>query len=335
MGRKITIRVHYPLSSGRMALRTDGDWDRDIKPVSVSRDGTRFDFCLEPDKPYVYFKPVIRENGTIHWAQGDNYLAFPSGRGARNVHPYFFADPVCSACVLQRVPSAGAMKEHAVRVFYPPGYHENTLARYPVLYMHDGQNLFFPGEAFNGQHWKVQETLRILDSMSLVKKAIVVGIYPGDRKADYTSPGYEAYGRFIVEELKPWVDSTYRTLKGPAHTAVMGSSLGGVVSLFLGWQWPEVFGKVACMSSTFGWKDDLFDRVESEQRRAISIYLDSGWPRDNYEVTRSMRALLQRRGFQDGRDLLYFAFPEARHDERHWAVRAHVPFQFFFGRQAA
>jgi enterochelin esterase-like enzyme len=198
--------------------------------------------------------------------------------------------------------------------------------------MQDGQNLFFAGEAFGGQHWMIEETLRVLDAMSLVRKAIVVGVYPQDRMADYTRPGYEEYGRYLVDEVKPWVDTTYRTLAGPADTVVMGSSLGGVVSLYLAWQWPGVFGNAACLSSTFGYRDDLHDRIEREPKRAIKIYLDSGWPRDNYETTRSMRNTLRARGYRDGEDLFYLAFPNARHDERAWAMRAHIPFQFFFER---
>ena len=69
------------------------------------------------------------------------------------------------------------------------------------------------------------------------------------------------YGRFLVETLKPLIDAKYRTLTGPADTAVMGSSLGGVVSFYLGWQGPDMFGKVACLSSTFGYRDDLIERV--------------------------------------------------------------------------
>jgi enterochelin esterase-like enzyme len=76
-----------------------------------------------------------------------------------------------------------------------------------------------------------------------MEEVIVVGICPNERMTEYTLPGYEDYGRFLVETLKPMVDAKYRTLSGPTDTAVMGSSLGGVVSFYLGWQWPDVFGK--------------------------------------------------------------------------------------------
>ena len=87
------------------------------------------------------------------------------------------------------------------------------------------------------------------------------------------------------------------------RAVVMGSSLGGVVSLFLAWQWPGVFGNAGCLSSTFGFRDDLLERIESEPKRPIKIYLDSGWPHDNYETTRIMRntlrgARIERRRFE-------------------------------------
>ena len=114
----------------------------------------------------------------------------------------------------------------------------------------------------------------------------------------------------------------------------MGSSLGGVVSFYLGWQWPEVFGKVACLSSTFTFRDDLIERVAAEPKRALKIYLDSGWPRDNYEATRSMRDRLIWKGYRPGTDLFYLAFPEAKHDENAWAARSPIPFHFFFRKNS-
>ena len=321
----IRVRVHYPLGAGRLVLRTDADWERDIEPVDTGPSGSEFDFTLHSNEPFVYFKPVIRDSGGERWSAGENYLALAGGRQPREVYPYFDTDERCSACELREL-------DHRYRVFYPPGYHENILKRYPVLYMHDAQNLFFPNEAFQGHHWRVPETLGLLDAMNLVDKVIVVGIYPNQREVDYTKPGYEGYGRFIAETLKPEIDREFRTLTGAESTAVMGSSLGGVVSFYMAWQWPEMFGLAACMSSTFGFRDDLAARVESEPRRAIRIYLDSGWPRDNYEATRDMRARLQRKGYRDGSDLFYLGFPEALHNESSWAMRCHVPFQLFFGR---
>jgi predicted alpha/beta superfamily hydrolase len=335
-GHRVRVRVHYPLAAGRMALRSEQDWDADVEPVAEDGGGTCFEFELSWERGvHNYFKPVLHDAGGSHWAQGENYLALSTSAAApgglvRDVYPHFFSDTGCSECGILRRQSRDGEREHALRVFHPPGYDENTLESFPVVYMQDGQNLFFPQEAFGGNPWRIGETLRILDAMNLIRKVIVVGIYPRDRMLDYTQEGYESYGRYLVDEVKPWVDATYRTLREPRNTVTMGSSLGGLVSLLLGWRWPEVFGCIGCLSSTFGWREDLFARIGSEPKRPIRIYLDSGWPRDNYEVTRAMRDLLVTRGYAEGRDLLYLAFPRATHDEASWAMRAHVPFQFFF-----
>lgn len=329
------VRVHYPLrvaGSGtpppEMRLRFDADWELDLLPSSISADRERFDFALPAQKPFTSFKPVLRDGTSVRWSQGDDFLAV--GSAPTDVHPYFEPDDACHVCTLHAVPSSILEQGRDVRVFLPPGYDENTCERFPVLYMQDGQNLFFPHESFGGKHWRVEETLKHLGAMNLIRKVIVVGVYSRDRMRDYTSPGYHEYGRFLVEELKPWVDERYRTLRTPEHTAVMGSSLGGVVSLHLGWQWPRVFGLVGCMSSTFGFRDDLLERVLGDERRPLRIYLDSGHPRDNFEATRGMLSALLSRGYLEGVDVAYMAFPGARHDEEAWAMRVHLPFQFFF-----
>ncbi len=337
VGRRQVVRVHYPMgplgsgTAGELGLRADPDWERSLRPVEVGPGGTRFDFELDAGSPFRHFKPVLERAGRTLWAQGENSLLLRDGAARLDVYPHFAADSSCHVCEARHVPSSFEERGYDVRVFLPAGYDENTLQSFPVLYMQDGQNLFFPEQAPRGKHWRVPETLRALDAMCLVRQVIAVGIYPRDRMREYTRPGYEAYGRFLADELKPWVDRHYRTLQGPRHTAVMGSSLGGVVSLHAAWSHPHVFGLVGAMSSTFGYRDDLVERVLWEEPRELRIYLDSGWPRDNYEATRNMAAALRLRGFQDGRDLFYLAFPDGRHEEQSWAMRVHLPFQFFFG----
>ncbi len=325
---RATLRVHYPLRSGRIVVRAEPNWTQDIPPVAVAADGSWHDFVMPPREAFRYFKPV-RIDADERWSMGANQLWIAAGKARQDVYPYFDADQRCSECELLHLQDENG-RGHQFRVFYPPGYHENTLRSYPVLYMQDGQNLFFRDEAFGGQHWRIAETLQRLEVMNSIEQVIVVGVYPKDRLVDYTAPGYEAYGRFLAESLKPYIDAHYRTRREAHSTAVMGSSLGGVVSLFLAWQYPDVFGAAACLSSTFGWRDDLAARVASEPKRPVKIYLDSGWPNDNFEATRHMRSLLLSRGFQAGTDIHHFAFPDAAHDEHHWAMRAHLPLQLFF-----
>lgn len=322
----LKVRVHYPPGAD-LWLRAEPDWEADI--AAVRRDVERGIswFELSGGAPHLFFKPVLRRDGQVVWAQGENCLSL---RGAEplDVFPYFDADTSCHVCDKHVVPASFEARGYEVRVFLPPGYDENTLESFPVLYAQDGQNLFFAGEAYGGRDWRLRETLAVLDSMNLLRRVIVAGIHSRDRDRDYTDPGYEAYGEFVARELKPWVDGRYRTRPGPKDTAAMGSSLGGVVSLHLGWRWPEVFGAVACLSSTFGYRDDLLERVARGPRPSLRIYLDSGWPGDNYEATRAMHQALLASGFVDGRDVLHLAFPRAMHDEDAWGARAHLPLQF-------
>ncbi len=322
---RITIR--YPLGADRMVLRTSLDWDRDVLPIQQGPEAAVFDVDFEGI--ILTFKPCLLRGHGFHWSRGTDYVVSQHDPDPE-VWPFFFAEQQGRVSEVMHFERDG--QRHAVRAYLPPGYDENSLRTFPVLYMQDGRNLFFPEEAFGGNEWQVDETMDRLDRMNAVRKVIVVGIAPIDRMKDYTLPGYAAYAAFVTGTIKPAIDRAYRTRRAAADTVVMGSSLGGVVSLFLAWQHPETFGGAACLSSTFGYQDDLFQRIASEPRRAIRIYLDSGWPRDNFDATNAMRDLLVRRGYQLGVDVLQFSFPDGLHSEGSWAGRVHVPFQFFFGR---
>ncbi len=337
------ITVTYPLGSlesrsARLVLRTDLDWDADLLPVEVLDPGLpgalgdRVVFDIPFSAPFHAVKPCIRDSDALHWSKGSDYV-LSAHEPDPDIWPYFFGEERGRVSEILRVPCVeGDERSHAVRVYFPPGYDENTLRRFPVVYMNDGQNLFLPEEAFAGQEWQVDETMDRLDRMNAIRKALVVGVAPADRMLQYTHPGYQAYGRFMVERLKPLMDELFRTRPGPTDTVVMGSSLGGVVSLYLAWEHPGVFGRAACLSSTFGFQDDLFQRIENEPKRDILLYLDSGWPRDNFDATNAMRDLLLSRGYVLGQDLVQFSFPDGKHDEGSWSGRLHVPFQFFLGR---
>ena len=327
---KQLIRVTYPQHDARITLRTDENWDVDVE--AISRRGCTTKFQIETDRPYFYFKPVLLRDGTATWSRRENFLAVATSEAPLEVYPFFREDARRSVCELMPPLASPSGVEHRFRVFLPPGYHENTLKKYPVLYMHDGHNLFFKEEAFVGNTWQTDEIINMLDKMNAIEEVVIVGIFPHDRMTEYTMPGYEDYGRFLVETLKPLIDAKYRTLPGPRTTGVMGSSLGGVVLFYLGWQWPDVFGKIACLSSTFTYRDNLLDRVSSERKRKILIYLESGWPGNNYEATRSMRDRLIWKGYLPGYELFYLAFPEAKHNENAWAARSPIPFQFLFGK---
>ncbi len=326
------VEVVYPLSKGDLVLRSECDWSSDIEPSWVDRKLRRFRFDLAHERPYLAFKPCIRLGDDLHWSEGPNKLALLSTQRRHRIYPRFQSGSKGALTPVRIIPSTILDRDHRVRVYIPAGYGENRLKSYPVLYMHDGRNLFLPQEAFEGKEWRVDENLEMLDSMNLIDQVIVVGLHAGDREREYTSPGYESYGRALVEEIKPWIDLNFRTLPQRRWTGIMGSSLGGVVTLFVAWQWPEIFANASCLSSTFGYQDDLLKRVEEadiSRRRHLRIYLDSGWPGDNYEATLSMALALIERGFRLGNNLFHFAFPNAAHDESAWSARFHLPLQLF------
>ncbi len=331
--RRRRLHVHVPAGQGSVVLRTDADWERDLQPVSVSADGNTSTFQLESPRPFVYLKPCLRTaTGALRWAVGPNLLALMTFTAEAHVHPYFDGSEKGSFSELVELDSRILGRKHRLRVYLPPGYRENPLRKYPVFYMHDGKNLFFPAEAFMGRDWQVDDSLQMLDSMSAIDRVLIVGVHSGDRNSEYTKPGYEAYARSIVEEVRPVVAAKLRVHDSPRETGVIGSSLGGVAAFYMAWQYPQVFGFAACMSSTFSYQDDLIERVLSEPRSTSKFYLDSGWPNDNYEVTLAMAMALSERGYKVREDFLHLAFPGEQHDERAWSRRLHLPFQLAMGR---
>lgn len=330
-----TLRIAYPAGRGRMVLRTQNDWDKDVEPIAVSEDGTTWTFELSAYQPFIYFKPcLVTDDGVYHWSVGANKLLLMEEKDQRILYPFFFGSERGRYSKLIEFPSKILNRNHYLRVYLPPGYEENTLSTYAVAFMQDGQNLFFPEEAFLGQTWEVDETSQTLRSMSAVEDFVIVGIRPGDRMKEYTSPGYVDYARSLAEEIVPLAESKLRIGKDRRNRSVWGSSLGGVVSFYTVWQYPEIFGVAVCMSSTFSHKDDLIERVMSEPPKDVGFYLDSGWPEDNYEVTMAMAMALVSRGWKYGFNLFHLCFPHAVHDESSWGMRLHLPMQFINGAVA-
>lgn len=160
-------------------------------------------------------------------------------------------------------------------VYVPKGY-ENSEKKYPVIYMHDGQNLFDAKTSFAGE-WNVDETLD-----SLKTQAIVIGIEHGNEKrTDELTPfpnkkhgGGKAddYLDFIVKTLKPYVDKNYRTKTNPRNTVIFGSSLGGLISYYAVLKYPEVFGKAGVFSPSFWFSDEIYKMTENSKKIKAKIY---------------------------------------------------------------
>jgi predicted alpha/beta superfamily hydrolase len=207
--------------------------------------------------------------------------------------------------------------------------------------MHDGQNAFEDTTSFTGVSWGTDQTSHSLTAQGLMDEIIVVGIsnVGSGRVYEYTpgppsgrTGGADLYARFLIETVKPWVDGHYRTLPGCEDTALMGSSLGGLVSFYLGWRYPEAFSKVACLSSSFMWNGlELVRQVQSSSERVpVKFYIDAGTNRDPLTPTKLMKEALVARGYVKGKDLSYYEHKGGRHHESSWAARVHRPLRYLF-----
>lgn len=234
--------------------------------------------------------------------------------------------------------------ERTLIVYVPPNYERELERRYPVLYMHDGQNLFDPSTAFGGNEWRLDDTAEELIERGAIEPLIIVGIYnTGEQRIHEYTPTADAklgggkadlYGKMIVEEVKPFIEKTYRTLPGAENTAMGGSSLGGLVTLHLGLQYSNVFGKLAVLSPSVWW-DNKYILREIEQLPAkppLKIWLDMGTAEGgmSLEDTEMLRDAMSVKGWQVGRDLAYSEIEGATHSEIAWAERVGPFLKFLF-----
>jgi len=219
-------------------------------------------------------------------------------------------------------------------VWLPPSYKKESHRRYPVLYIQDGQNIMDPRTAYVGIDWQVDETAMRLIKLGDLQELIIVGIYnTPERLEEYSdSTKGKNYMKFMVEQLKPFIDKYYRTLSGKEYNAVMGSSMGGLISFLLVWNYPDVFGKAACMSSSFYYDSDkAINMVKNYvgEKKKIKIYIDHG--EDGLPRGQKMFCELSQKGYLIGTDIDYYYSPGADHTESEWAKRIPRPLLFFFG----
>jgi predicted alpha/beta superfamily hydrolase len=229
-----------------------------------------------------------------------------------------------------------------VRIYLPPSYERESNRRFSVLYVHDGQNAFTTvgtNVAFGWGNWELDKTVTELSSAGKMQDIIMVAVdCTAERYLDYRGPAYqyteaelkevkrpppapgdntffEKYARFLIEELKPKIDREYRTLADPAHTGVMGSSMGGICSLAMAWDRPEVFGKAASLSGAFQVERTNFLanvlRTYRGKPKPFHVYLDSGTcdfsgGDDGRRHTDAVAGGLRRIGWREGKDLVHY-----------------------------
>lgn len=237
--------------------------------------------------------------------------------------------------------------DRTVIVFVPPGYDADDVRRYPVLYLHDGQNIFDKATAF-GEEWHLDETAQQLIEERAIEPMIMVGIYnAGEKRIDEYTPtrvekkgrGGEAdrYGQMLVQELKPFIDERYRTLPSAGNTALGGSSLGGLVTMHIGLKYPTAFGKLAVISPSVWWDNRVILREVAAvpSKLPLRIWLDAGTG-EGQEVTsdtRMLRDALVAKGWSLDGDLKYHEAEGHGHDERSWAARMGDVLRYLFPAQ--
>lgn len=259
-----------------------------------------------------------------------------------------------------------------VVVWLPAGY-DGSDERYAVLYMHDGQNLFDPATSMGGEPWAVDRHLDALARAHRARPTIVVGVWNTDQRSREYAPAAplatlpapvvaeaglgeipllsDNYVEFLTQELKPFVDARYRTRPGRDDTVVMGSSMGGLISLYALARRPDVFGAAGCLSTHWPItvNPDFLQRPgDPRVERLAQAYLD--WLRVNLPAAgthrlyfdhgtehldslyapfqRRMDAVLADRGYRRDVDAMSRVFPGTTHDERAWRARLDLPLAF-------
>ncbi len=248
-----------------------------------------------------------------------------------------------------------------IDVWLPPGYWQGD-ARYPVLYVQDGQNAFDPATSFGGVDWGIDETMTRLIAEKRIRPAIVVAIWNSPmrfqeymprkalnndsviftgRPSGEVVPGpsqSDAYVRFLGSELKPFIDRTYRTKPRRDDTFLMGSSMGGLISLYAISELPGLFGGAACLSTH--WPAGRGAMVEYLQRNVPKaddhrLYFDHGTATlDSLYAPYQVRvdAILRNAKYRDEEHFMTRVFEGADHSERAWRVRVDGPLEFLLRR---
>jgi predicted alpha/beta superfamily hydrolase len=237
-----------------------------------------------------------------------------------------------------------------ILVYLPRGYRRFSRTRYPVLYLQDGQNVFDAATAFLHVEWGVDETAQSLIRQKLIEPLIIVavantgdnriheyvptrGVIDSSGKRKRRSKGLARdYARFLIEELKPYIDRKYRTKREAEFTGLGGSSLGGLLTLSLGLWFPQTFTRLIVMSPSVWWDDQAIVKMveEMDQKPPLKIWLDTGTNEEGWERARTLRDALVEKGWKLFDDLQYHEIEGADHSEGAWALRVDPALRYLF-----
>ncbi|MCS7062854.1 MAG: alpha/beta hydrolase-fold protein [Methylacidiphilales bacterium] len=232
----------------------------------------------------------------------------------------------------------------AIRVLLPRGYNENTWRRYPVLYLHDGQNVFHPGGVFGS--WDVDITAGRLMRQGRMRETIIVAINnTSDRMSEYVPTGDTisgnpagkgaAYAQYLIQNVKPYIDATYRTLPDNRHTGLMGSSLGGLITTYIGWHHSATFSLLGPLSPSYWAAPNFVNYVNNNPRPAGIRRIYTAWGTNESDSSMwnpawAMHARFLAKGFVVNEDLKMAIGCGAGHNEATWAAQMPAALPYLF-----
>ncbi len=233
-------------------------------------------------------------------------------------------------------------RERMLRIYLPPDYFLSN-KKYPVLYMHDGQNLFDDSTSFVGE-WGVDETLNQLAKTTGLS-LIVVGIDNGQEKRmnelspwkneKYGKAEGEIYMDFIVQDIKPYIDQTYRTLSDQENTAIMGSSMGGLISHYAIFKYPEVFSKAGIFSPSYWYSEEVYKFSQSTKLNSHSkLYLLIGG-KEGIEEVDCVKKMYDHLSSQhvSQKNLQLKVVADGEHNERFWKAEFKEAILWLFSKE--
>ena len=345
--RRITFNINtlLPLPAGEQVFVTGsnrmlGNWAPDGMPLTrLDEDVWTGDFEV-PGKEALEYKitrgtwdteQVLADGGiplNSHISSGDNVdialtihrwkdqmnNALPNIAGDYDVHDAFHSNYLRFS--------------RKIIVWLPPSYRKEVKKRYPVLYVQDGEQVFDPATSTWNQAWDLDDMCQEKMIQGRIKECIIVAIYSTeDRFVEYDpSMAGPSYARFIVDELKPYIDRTYRTRKQARTTYIAGASMGGSIAFYIGWMHPDIFAGVACLSPAFKFRDDQTD-IElvktAEQPPSLKFYIYCGMgdstERELYRGVEDMVHALKEKGVKGEKSLKLSVDPDGEHNEFSWS----------------
>ena len=343
---KTRIRILHPNLTG-IALRGDTaplSWDSDRLPDAIEGKAAIFDLPVAAAATRV---KAVRLGVQVQWAIGSNFIVQPAA--TVDLYPYFLPGSAAASRDDFTIdgPTGAGMKggPRQVRVLLPPGYNENTLASYPLLLMHDGQNVFDDATATFGVAWKVQDAMISSMAAGKLTEIVIVAVDHGgaarifeytpwaDSSFDPPGGGGETLLKWLDSAVLPELDKRYRLSSEQVDRVIGGSSLGGLLSCYALLTRPATWGGAMCMSGSWWWKDKTFEQWAPSKlpsKPPVRIWLDAGTVKDGLTEARSLRDKLLASGFKLGESIGFYEAQGANHSEGAWQARVHLPLRFFF-----